>query len=384
MRKRFSLELGHANTRAYTTDCLIRQFGIQAGRGRARRIVIGPPPTMIYIYRERDLSTGQQHVLSSLSTSWPEIQTTNSTPPTSVPMTFDTSLDHVKTSTVDPNASVASEEASHVQPKPTSAIHHMTTQDAYDQWASVYDSDGNMLQAIDDLELATLLPEFLAHVTKDHEEVTAHNRKPLCILDVGCGTGRNTRKLLDYALSSKTGIHILGLDFSQPMLDIAHSKLSTVFPRQSNGQAASPGWSLHCCDVFAASSTRAPLPPAHAIVSTLVLEHVPLDVFFSTLASLLLPRGLALVTNMHHEMGRLGAQAGFVSADGVKVRGNSFVYTVEDMVQAAKRAGLEVLWVRERRVEENDVLGEGARVGRRGRKWVGIKVWAGIMARRVV
>ena len=33
------------------------------------------------------------------------------------------------------------------------SVQNISTQDAYNQWASVYDTDGNMLQAIDDLEL---------------------------------------------------------------------------------------------------------------------------------------------------------------------------------------------------------------------------------------
>lgn len=79
----------------------------------------------------------------------------------------------------------------------------------------------------------------------------------------------------------------------------------------------------------------------------------------------------------------MGSQAGFVNVAGVKVRGASFVHSVEDMRLAAGRAGFEVLGVREREVREGDVIGEEARVGRRGRKWVGVRVWVGMVVRKV-
>jgi len=83
---------------------------------------------------------------------------------------------------------------------------------------------------------------------------------------------------------------------------------------------------------------------------------------------------------MHPEMGSR-SQAGFVGADGVKIRGASFAHGVRETVEAAERAGFEVLEVRERGVEAGDVR-EGM-VGGRGVKWVGWRVWYGVLVRRV-
>ncbi|KAH3999620.1 hypothetical protein HBI81_086160 [Parastagonospora nodorum] len=258
--------------------------------------------------------------------------------------------------------------------KSSTPVQHIGTQQAYDQWATVYDSDGNMLQAIDDLELAILLPQFLAQV---QDSVTTPT---ISLLDLGCGTGRNTQKLLDFALAPNRRSTVVGLDFSKGMLDLAAEKLSTY----NDGRLR-----LEQCDCFpTATNTSAPpfpsvvgLTPVNAVLSTLVLEHVPLPSFFSTLSTLLLPGGLALVTNMHADMGAK-SQAGFVNKDGVKVRGESFAHTVRDTVDEATRAGFEVLGVKEREVGREDV--EGGMVGERGWKWVGVRVWYGVVLRKIV
>ncbi|OCK87474.1 S-adenosyl-L-methionine-dependent methyltransferase [Cenococcum geophilum 1.58] len=299
-------------------------------------------------------------------------------------------------------------------PKPPTPVQHLPTIDTYNAWAPVYDTDGNILQAIDDLELATLLPNFLALATSPESLVPS---APLTIIDLGCGTGRNTAKLLSHTWPPGLDVRITGLDFSAGMLAVAAQKLEPLSKANPN-----VALQLRQADCFAATSpspqsqskfqfqsqvqnqnqnqnqdqtqlqnqpqTQPHHPPsladiptlADALLSTLVLEHIPLPAFFSTLSSLLLPRGYALLTNMHPEMGSR-SQAGFVGADGIKIRGASFAHGVRETVEAAERAGFEVLEVRERGVEAGDVR-EGI-VGERGFKWVGWRVWYGVLVRRV-
>lgn len=291
-------------------------------------------------------------------------------------------------------------------PKPPTPVQHLPTLDTYNAWAPVYDTDGNILQAIDDLELATLLPSFLALATSPESLVPS---APFTIIDLGCGTGRNTAKLLSHAWPPGLDVRITGLDFSTGMLAVAAQKLEPLSKANPN-----VALQLRQADCFAAASSSpqpqsqpqvqnqnqdqtqlqnqsrtqthptpslADIPtPADALLSTLVLEHIPLPAFFSTLSSLLRPRGYALLTNMHPEMGSR-SQAGFVGADGVKIRGASFAHGVRETVEAAERAGFEVLEVRERGVEAGDVR-EGM-VGGRGVKWVGWRVWYGVLVRRV-
>jgi SAM-dependent methyltransferase len=256
-------------------------------------------------------------------------------------------------------------------PKASSPIQHIPTQAAYEQWASVYDSDGNMLQALDDFELATLLPSFLSSISKATE---------ISILDLGCGTGRNTTKLISHPWPLDQRIDVVGLDFSQGMLGVASAKLSSKQPNVS--------LRLQCCDCFPTANdpTASPTPVViypgamDAVISTLVLEHIPLSAFFSTLSSVLRSSGMALVTNMHADMGAV-SQAGFVNAEGVKIRGSSYSYTVQETLDAARQSGLEVLSVRERSMTEEDV--ESGVTGKRGLKWVGAKVWYALVVRKV-
>jgi SAM-dependent methyltransferase len=276
------------------------------------------------------------------------------------------------------------------QPKSSTPVQHIPTQQAYDQWADVYDTDGNMLQSIDDLELSTLLPETLSTVVSAGVRDTASaNASPsnnrLTLIDLGCGTGRNTAKLLSYDWPSERLINIIGLDFSQCMLDVAAKKLQGAIPEKRRSSIELRLWQ---CDCFPTVSdkTASPVPPAEnletadAVISTLVLEHVPLKDYFATLAALVRQDGYAFVTNMHSEMGRI-SQAGFVNAQGVKVRGQSFAHTPQEAVDEARRAGFEVIELKERRVEESDI--ESGLVGKRGRKWVGVMVWFGLVLRKL-
>lgn len=261
-------------------------------------------------------------------------------------------------------------QASQAVPQAAPRVQHIGTQDAYDQWASVYDSDGNMLQSIDDDELNKLLPPLL-------NQAATTSSPRISVLDLGCGTGRNTARLLSHPWPSSLTVSVTGLDFSAGMLNLARSKLAPLTTAQTNLR-------LEQCDPFPITHPFNPaalnIPPQNLILSTLVLEHIPLPTFFLTLSTLLAPDGLALVTNMHDDMGAR-SQAGFVNAEGVKVRGESYVYSLSQIVEAARDKGLEVLKVRERAVTEEDV--RGGVVGGRGAKWLGTKVWGGVVVRKM-
>jgi SAM-dependent methyltransferase len=252
-----------------------------------------------------------------------------------------------------------------------------------------YDTDGNILQAIDDTEIPSLLTQFFTLLSTTNPSPS----NGLKITELGCGTGRNTSKLLHPPFISQiASIH--GLDLSPEMLQMAQKRCSTLLslPSPAIGPASPPTLTFHIYDALSQTPIPEEAQAADGIISTLVLEHLPLPVFFRTAASLLRKSpssanapnrpGYLLLTNMHSEMGSR-SQAGFVDdATGAKVCGESFVYSVDEMLREAERWGFSLVGgsgVRERGVGEGDL--EAGVVGKRGWKWVGCKVWFGCVLR---
>ncbi|KAF2970622.1 hypothetical protein GQX73_g2949 [Xylaria multiplex] len=263
-------------------------------------------------------------------------------------------------------------------PQPTTAdpafnsVSYVPTNEAYDRWAKVYDSDGNFLQALDDLELKTLFPRFLSSIKSS---------KPWRVMDLGCGTGRNTALLLGIPEAE-----VIALDASKGMLEVAKNRLagSDIDSEVSGGR---PNLRLGIFDMLATSAPPDSVAPhtMDAIISTLVVEHIPLPTFFAHVSQLLRPGGVLLLTNMHSQMGGI-SQAGFVDRDtGEKIRPTSYAHTVEDTILEARRFNLEVetdqegVGILERAVSEDMVEKLGLRSG----KWVGITCWFGGIFRKV-
>lgn len=250
----------------------------------------------------------------------------------------------------DPSPSRSSASSTQVPRK----ITYLPTTQAYDRWAQVYDSDSNPLQALDDIQLTTLLPEFLALVL-DHSE-----RRATLMVDLGCGTGRNTAKLL-----SVPKVRVIGLDASENMLHIARGRCTEqTVPWPSD--SGTPNVRFELFDMLECNVSPDLIGAADAIISTLVLEHIPLGRFFSTIAEMLVPEGYLLLTNMHADMGAI-SQAGFLDpGSGEKVRPVSYAHVIEDVLAAANLCGLDLIGkVLEKSVEEEMLHSLGKR-GRNG------------------
>jgi hypothetical protein len=150
-----------------------------------------------------------------------------------------------------------------------------------------------------------------------------------------------------------------------------------------------PEVSLGVVDLLQGASSKAQLPPslqvsgAAGVISTLVLEHIPVKDFFEAASAMMMPGAYLLVTNMHANMGAI-SQAGFTDPQtGVKIRPTSYCHSVPEVLAAAEKAGFQVenliseegeSGVLEKGVDQQ--LGEA--LGTRAKKWVGIRVWFGI------
>lgn len=223
--------------------------------------------------------------------------------------------------------------------------------------------DGNILQAVDDYEIPSLLMRFFSCMRQQGR---------LKITELGCGTGRNTAKLLQSPFAGHLQ-EVHGLDLSAEMLQRARGRCGDMIAAgQDEAGSAKP--SFHVFDALTDESPPAQAQDADGVISTLVLEHLPIDVFFNTVKKLLKKGGYLLLTNMHEEMGRR-SQAGFNDVEtGEKIRGTSFAHTIEEVIREAKQQGFELEGdVEERGIHYVDL----ERVGKRGHKWLGCKVWFG-------
>lgn len=239
--------------------------------------------------------------------------------------------------------------------------------------SQVYDKDSNPLQALDDIELSTLLPHFLSLLPP------ATSPSQLKIVDLGCGTGRNTVKLL-----STPGVQrVVGLDASVKMLAIARKRceecVGTLGADYRSVDLVLEVYNM--LDDNAAASLSDSARGADVVVSTLVLEHLPLDAFFGAVSGILRPGGLVLLTNMHPDMGAR-SQAGFMDPEtGEKIRPVSYAHRIEDVVEEARRCTFEVVGeVREREARVSDL--EDGGLGDRGEKWIGVRMWFGMVFRK--
>ncbi|KAL8700224.1 MAG: hypothetical protein Q9224_001062 [Gallowayella concinna] len=232
----------------------------------------------------------------------------------------------------------------------------------YEQWAPTYDIDGNFLQALDTLEIEEMLPYFF--------DVLPPAPK---MVDLGCGTGRNTACLMRIQSA-----RILGLDNSQAMLQRAENRCRPVLKDSKADSLDFQNWDMLALQE--SGDVPENLKGADGILSTLVVEHIPLHQFFRACSRILKPGGHVLCTNMHPDMGAI-SQAGFQdSSTGEKVRPVSHAHTIREVLWCASTWGFSAVWgPKERKVQESDLV----KLGDRGRKWVEVHAWFGVILRKL-
>lgn len=179
----------------------------------------------------------------------------------------------------------------------------MNNRQAYDAWSDSYDAVRNKTR---DLEAFALREIFAASLPPD-------------VLEIGCGTGKNTAWLLTRAKK------IVAADFSTRMLAQAQAKISSEkveFKQLDLRQA----WDF-------------PAASFDLIVCSLVLEHLAnIDFVFSEARRVLRSRAAFYIGELHPFKQYQGAKARFETGSGV-FELECFVHHVSDFFAAAKKHG---------------------------------------------
>ena len=181
-----------------------------------------------------------------------------------------------------------------------------TIQAGYTQWAATYDTDRNLTRDLDQMVTRMVLDERHYH----------------SILEIGCGTGKNTEFLVHIA----DQVH--GIDFSEGML------------AQARAKGLGPGVT------FSQADLTQPWPCADQsidlITCNLVLEHIAeLSFVFAEAARTLVPSGHFFVCELHPFKQYLGSKATF-QQDQERTELPAFVHHISDFLDAAARAGFSL------------------------------------------
>ncbi|MDF1697951.1 MAG: methyltransferase domain-containing protein [Saprospiraceae bacterium] len=187
----------------------------------------------------------------------------------------------------------------------------MSIEKAYNNWAAQYDTNKNRTRDLD--KKCTF--ETLRNYEFEH------------VIELGCGTGKNTPWLLENAKQ------IIGLDFSQEMLNKAIEKIEddrVTFKKADLTQ----DWEVE--DLF-----------ADLITCSLTLEHIlDLNHIFLQAHKKLKKNGLFFISELHPFKQYSGSKARYESENGLEEL-EVYVHHVSEYVEHAQNNGFEVVELRE-------------------------------------
>ena len=179
--------------------------------------------------------------------------------------------------------------------------------DDYNVWAYQYDNNINPTRDLD----KTVTKESLSNI--DFFKV----------LELGCGSGKNTEWLITRAEK------VVGLDFSKNMLDLAKRKIITDKATFINTDL-NENWPV--------SDNSFDLATIN-----LTLEHIEiLDHIFNSLFMKLAQGGKCFVCELHPKKQLAGSKAQF-EENGTEIVLDVFQHSEQDYIQSAEKAGFNLL-----------------------------------------
>ena len=187
----------------------------------------------------------------------------------------------------------------------------MRVEEAYNQWSATYDTDENRTRDLDQV------------VTRQ----TLEGMRCESILEIGCGTGKNT------LLLAEIGERVRALDISEGMLKRAKAKLdldNVIF------SVADITRQWPCAD-----------ESINLVVCNLVLEHIEdLPSIFSETRRCLVDGGRFFICELHPFRQYQGTQARF-QKDQSTIEIEAFVHHISDFLAAADKHELKLKKLRE-------------------------------------
>jgi ubiquinone/menaquinone biosynthesis C-methylase UbiE len=191
----------------------------------------------------------------------------------------------------------------------------------YDDWSGTYESVENRTR---DLAALALRRQVLNLPDRD-------------VLEIGCGTGLNTRYLAEHCRC------VVALDFSAGMLEQARANVSAsnvLFVENDLSQR----WSVDDSSI-------------DLIVCALVLEHIEdLRHIFSEVRRVLRPGGEFLIYELHPFRQLQGGQAQFKRTDSSEtVLIPAYLHSVSDYVNTGLECGFNLLRIEELPDENREV-----------------------------
>ncbi|RZK81324.1 MAG: class I SAM-dependent methyltransferase [Pedobacter sp.] len=184
----------------------------------------------------------------------------------------------------------------------------MNTKQAYNIWAAQYDTNDNKTRDLEGLALKLSLA------------AVSFNK----VLEIGCGTGKNTEWLIDKA------VQITAVDLSDQML--ARAKDKFVSNKVQFKQA----------DITRKWNFKDGL--YDLVTFSLILEHIEnLDYVFNEVSKSLNTGGYVYIGELHPFKQYTGTKARFDTEEGNQQVVDCFNHNVSDFINAGKKHGLELV-----------------------------------------
>lgn len=187
----------------------------------------------------------------------------------------------------------------------------MSIEKAYNIWADQYDTNSNKTRDLDIKSTIETLNKF------DFSSV----------IELGCGTGKNTTFLL------KKADKIIGLDFSEEMLNRAKTKIKDGRVEFQKADLTTE-WKIEN-------------EYADLITCSLVLEHIEnLDFVFNQAGNKLKKGGVFFISELHPFKQYSGTKARFETKNGTQEL-ETYVHHVSEYLEVANANGFELLELKE-------------------------------------